>query len=48
MANTPETKTDAVPVTVMDRVIDQGRIVERGTHDELIAAGGFYRRLVEA
>jgi type VI secretion system protein ImpC len=27
MANTPETKTDAVPVTVMDRVIDQGRII---------------------
>ena len=27
MANTPETKTDAVPVTVMDRIIDQGHIV---------------------
>jgi type VI secretion system protein ImpC len=27
MANTPETKADAVPVTVMDRVIDQGRII---------------------
>jgi type VI secretion system protein ImpC len=27
MANTPETKTDAVPVTVMDRIIDQGRII---------------------
>ena len=27
MANTPETKTDAVPVTVMDRVIDQGHII---------------------
>ena len=27
MANTPETKTDAVPVTVMDRIIDQGHII---------------------
>jgi type VI secretion system protein ImpC len=27
MANKPETKTDAVPVTVMDRVIDQGHII---------------------
>ncbi len=26
-------------------VIDQGRIVERGTHDELIAKGGYYRKL---
>ncbi|MGI9538543.1 MAG: ABC transporter ATP-binding protein, partial [Miltoncostaeaceae bacterium] len=23
-------------------VIDHGRIVERGTHDELVAAGGWY------
>jgi ABC-type bacteriocin/lantibiotic exporter with double-glycine peptidase domain len=29
-------------------VVNQGRIVERGTHDELIAADGFYRQLVEA
>ncbi|RZU29758.1 type VI secretion system contractile sheath large subunit [Edaphobacter modestus] len=27
MANTPETDTTTVPVTVMDRVIDQGRII---------------------
>ena len=27
MANTPETNTTTVPVTVMDRVIDQGRII---------------------
>jgi subfamily B ATP-binding cassette protein MsbA len=28
-------------------VVDKGRIVERGTHDELYAAGGAYRRLCE-
>ena len=26
-------------------VLDDGRIVERGTHDELVAAGGLYREL---
>jgi len=26
-------------------VLDQGRIVERGTHAELLSAGGLYRRL---
>ena len=26
-------------------VLDEGRIVQRGTHDELYRAGGLYRRL---
>ena len=29
-------------------VLSQGRIVERGTHDELMAAGGRYRGMIEA
>jgi subfamily B ATP-binding cassette protein MsbA len=28
-------------------VLQKGRIVERGTHDALIASGGFYKKLVE-
>lgn len=35
--------------TIMDAdlilVVEDGRIVERGTHDQLVAAGGAYRRL---
>ena len=27
-------------------VLDQGRVVERGTHDELYAAGGYYTELI--
>jgi ATP-binding cassette subfamily B protein len=29
-------------------VMEQGRIVEQGTHDELVAAGGAYQRLYDA
>jgi subfamily B ATP-binding cassette protein MsbA len=28
-------------------VLQRGRIVERGTHDELLGQNGFYRKLVE-
>ena len=34
-------------IAAMDRliVVDKGRIVETGTHDELVSAGGLYARL---
>jgi ATP-binding cassette subfamily B protein len=28
-------------------VLEQGKVVESGRHDELVAAGGLYRKLVE-
>ena len=36
-------------VAHVDRVVvlDQGRIVERGTHDQLIQTSAFYRQLVQ-
>ena len=27
--------------------MDEGRIIERGTHNELIATDGFYRKIYE-
>ena len=29
-------------------VLDHGRIIERGTHDELLAASGLYRNIYES
>ena len=29
-------------------VMKAGNIIERGTHDELLAQGGFYKRLYES
>ena len=35
------------PVRSADRIVvlDQGRIVKQGSHDQLVAAGGVYSRL---
>ncbi len=28
-------------------VLDRGRVCERGTHEQLLAQGGFYRQMVD-
>ena len=42
IAHRLSTVRDADQIVVLDR----GRIVERGSHDELLAAGGFYATLI--
>jgi ATP-binding cassette, subfamily C, bacterial CydC len=38
-----------VTMETMDAVLvlQKGRIVERGTHEELVRAGGLYRRMLD-
>ncbi|MEM8706381.1 MAG: ABC transporter ATP-binding protein [Actinomycetota bacterium] len=41
-------RLDAAPTSDLIVMIDDGRIVARGTHDELVAAGGTYAELWDA
>jgi ATP-binding cassette, subfamily B, multidrug efflux pump len=40
-------RLDSVRAADQVLVLDQGRIVDRGTHDELIRREGVYRRIYE-
>jgi ABC-type multidrug transport system fused ATPase/permease subunit len=44
IAHRLSTIKDATKILVMDR----GRVIEEGTHDQLLAQGGLYRHLVFA
>ena len=37
----------AMTISLLILVLDRGRIVERGTHDQLLARGGLYAKLHE-
>ena len=38
----------AFPLADLVVVLDKGRLVQQGTHEELLAAGGLYGRIYEA
>ena len=40
-------RTSALRLTDRILVLDSGRIVEQGGHDELLRAGGLYARMAE-
>ena len=38
---------DIVDVRVIKIDLEKGKVVERGTHDQLFELNGYYRRLIE-